>query len=142
MGKVAKISPVLLPQNVLKTATAAPDTEAVKKPTQTVSKTVSNKVSPVLLPQNVLKTAAEIDDVALVARTEIAASKTTSKQKLKKNYNSFHGEGVISFLFHTKMWGRIRLATRTKWGESQVFFHRNHLGDSQAAPLFHGQSVK
>jgi len=138
VAKVAKVSPVLLPQkNVLKT-TAAPDTEVAKKPTQTVSKTVSNKVSPVLLPQNVSKTTTEINDVAPVARTENAAS----NPKLKKPYNTFHGEGVITFLFQTKMWGRIRLATRTKWGENQVFFHRNHLVGSQAAPLFHGQSVK
>merc|ERR1711904_610448 len=81
---------------------------------------------------------AEINAVAPVARTENVAS----KPKPKKTLNTFHGEGVITFLFHTKMWGRIRLSTPTKWGENQVFFHRNHMVGGQAAPLFHGQSVK
>merc|ERR1711934_751130 len=76
-----------------------------------------------------------------VTKTEPTSSETaTKKNAQKKHKKNFSGEGVITFLYHTKMWGRIRLSERTKWGETQVFFHRSHVAGN--TDIHEGQRVK
>lgn len=106
------------------------------------TKGATAKVSPSLLPENILKgTATEAFGIADAPVTTTAASKKTAKKKFAKRA-VFSGEGVIHFLHRTKMWGRIRLSTPTKWGENQVFFHRKHFAGNAAVQLHRGQRVR
>lgn len=103
-------------------------------------KTVFAK-GPPLLPENVLKNPAS---EALAATNNAIAKDTTCENtpKPRKKKEIFKGQGQIHFLHQTKTWGRIRLSKPTKWGENQVFFHRDHVVGNKSILLFHAQSVK
>ena len=98
----------------------------------------------VLLPENVLKA----NSTQAFGATnnpvvkDITCENMSTERLSKKPFNTFKGEGEIHFLHQTKMWGRIRLSTPTKWGETMVFFYRKQLIDNPNVLLFYGQSVK